>query len=418
MDVVVIGSGVVGMTTAWRLARDGHRVTVLDRAATTAQGASHANGGQLSYSYVAPLANPSVWFELPKLLFARDSPMRFRPGLDPFQYRWLLKFLAACTRRDALATTEKLLRLADLSRAVLHAAAEIRSLDFAWRPAGKLILYGSARGLFAARRQAEFQSRFGSLQQVLDRDGCLQIEPALQPIAARIVGGIYTADEEAADPYRLCIGIEGLLAGGNKAVCFAYGRAVKRLLRAGSRLRGVETEGGVVEGDAYVLAAGVASRRLGLTAGLDLPVYPIKGYSLSLPIANDAAAPRVSVTDTAHKIVYARLGGSLRIAGMADIVGERDSIDAVRLAQLARQAQATFPQAAAWQQLTPWTGLRPATPKGLPILGECGIDNLLLNVGHGALGFTLAFGSAEVIAAQLAGRAAPVPAEDFSLRAA
>jgi D-amino-acid dehydrogenase len=180
----------------------------------------------------------------------------------------------------------------------------------------------------------------------------------------------------------------------------------------------VETEGGVVEGDAYILAAGVASRRLGLTADLDLPIYPIKGYSLSLPIANDDAAPRVSVTDTAHKVVYARLGKQLRVAGMADLVGESGEIDPARLAQLTRQARETFPTAATWQQLTPWTGLRPATPKGLPILGESGIDNLLLNVGHGALGFTLAFGSAEVMAAQLAGRPLPVPAEDFSLKAA
>lgn len=417
MDVVVIGSGVVGMTTAWRLARDGHRVTVLDRAAATAQGASHANGAQLSYSYVAPLASPSVWFDLPKLLLRRDSPMRFRPGFDLFQYRWLLKFLAACTRREALATTEKLLRLAYLSREVLHQAADIRSLDFAWRRAGKLVVYGSDSGLAAARQQVEYQSRLGSVQQVLDRQGCLQIEPALQGIAHRIHGGVYTEDEEAADPYRLCIGIEGLLAGGNSGVRFAYGRKVKRLLRAGSRLLGVETEGGVVEGDAYVLAAGVASRRLGLTAGLDLPIYPIKGYSLSLPIANDDAAPRVSVTDIAHKVVYARLGEQLRVAGMADLVGDSSEIDPARLAQLTRQARETFPSAANWQQLAPWTGLRPATPKGLPILGASGIDNLLLNVGHGALGFTLAFGSAEVTAAQLAGRALPVPAEDFRLAA-
>src|SRR5690606_17624009 len=192
----------------------------------------------------------------------------------------------------------------------------------------------------------------------------------------------------------------------------------RRLLREGRRLRGVETADGVIEADAYVLAAGVASRRLGLSAGLDLPVYPIKGYSLSLPIANDAAAPRVSITDTAQKLVYARLGSALRVAGMADIVGPSDSIDPARLEQLTRQARETFPQASTWQELSPWTGLRPATPKGLPVLGESGLDNLLLNTGHGALGFTLAFGSAEAIAAQVAGRPAPVPMEDFSLKAA
>lgn len=418
MNIVVIGSGVVGMTTAWRLARDGHRVTVLDHAHASGLGASHANGAQLSYSYVAPLASPSVWFELPKLLLGPDSPMRFRPGFELFQYRWLLKFLAACTRREALATTEKLLRLAYLSRDVLHQAAEIRALDFIWRRAGKLVLQGSADGLAAARRQAEFQSRLGSVQKTLDRDGCLAVEPALKPIAHRIAGGIYTADDEAADPYRLCQGLESLLSGDNSGVQFAYSRKVRRLLRAGSRLLGIETADGVIEADAYVLAAGVASRRLGLSAGLDLPIYPIKGYSLSLPIANDDAAPRISITDSAHKVVYARLGDRLRVAGMADFVGEDGGIDPARLAQLARQARETFPAASDWQQLTPWTGLRPATPKGLPVLGASGIDNLLLNAGHGALGFTLAFGSAEVIAARLAGREAPVPEGDFSLQAA
>lgn len=419
MDIVVIGSGVVGMTTAWRLARDGHRVTVVDRAPTTAQGASHANGAQLSYSYVAPLANPSVWFDLPKYLFGRRSPMRFRPTFDLFQYRWLLRFMAACTQSEAHATTDKLLRLAYLSRDVLHAAPDIRGLDFTWTKAGKLVVQGSAAGMAGAQAQVDYQRGKGSVQQVLDRDGCLKIEPALAGIAHRIVGGVYTADEEAADPYRLCQGIEGLLSGDNSGVRFVYGAKVRRLLRSGRRLLGVETaDGDVLEADAYVLAAGVASRRLGLTAGLDLPIYPIKGYSLSLPIANDDAAPRVSVTDTEYKVVYARLGQKLRVAGMADIVGVDDSIDPRRLALLVSQARETFPRASTWQQMEPWTGLRPATPKGPPILNASGIDNLLLNVGHGALGFTLAFGSAEVIAAALAGRPLPVPAEDFSLAAA
>ena len=419
MDIVVIGSGVVGMTTAWRLARDGHRVTVVDRAPATAQGASHANGAQLSYSYVAPLAGPSVWFDLPKYLFGRNTPMRLRPTFELFQYRWLLWFMAACTQQEALATTDKLLRLAYLSRDVLHAASDIRGLDFAWNKAGKLVVQGNAAGLAGAQAQVEYQSRLGSVQQVLDREACVRLEPALKGIAHRIVGGVYTADEEAADPYRLCQGIEGLLSGDNSGVRFVYGARVRRLLRSGRRLLGVETaDGNVLEADAYVLAAGAASRRLGLTAGLDLPIYPIKGYSLSLPIANDDAAPRVSVTDTEYKVVYARLGAKLRVAGMADIVGTDDSIDPRRLGQLVAQARETFPLASTWQQMEPWTGLRPATPRGLPILNASGIDNLLLNVGHGALGFTLAFGSAEVIAAALAGRSSPVPADDFSLVAA
>jgi len=418
MDVIVIGAGVVGLTTAWRLARDGHRVQVIDRAAAAGQGTSRANGAQLSYSYVAPMADPSVWAALPKYLFGPDSPMRFRPGIDWRQYHWLLKFLAACTRREALATTEKLLRLSFLSRDELHQARDLHALDFAWQRTGKLVVYSSVAGLAAAQAQAEFQHGLGCRQQLLDGDGCLVVEPALAAIAGRIVGGIFTPDDEAADPYALCAGLADLLAGPTYGVQFHYARQVVRLRRAGNRLAGVETGAGLFTADAYVLAAGLQSRALAAAVGLALPIYPIKGYSLSLPVANDDAAPRVSVTDTLHKIVYARLGGILRVAGMADLVGADEHLDADRLAQLVRQARQTFPQATVAPAAGPWCGLRPATPKGLPLLGDSGIDNLLLNAGHGALGLTLAFGSAAVIAAALAGRPSPVPLADFSHRAA
>ncbi|WP_370153446.1 D-amino acid dehydrogenase [Ferrovibrio sp.] len=418
MDIIVIGAGVIGLTTARRLAQDGHRVRVIDRAPVAGQGASRANGAQLSYSYVAPMADPSVWAALPKYLFGRDSPMRFRPGLDWRQYHWLLKFLAACTRREALATTEKLLRLAFLSRDELHAAQDVRQLDFAWARSGKLVVYSTAAGLAAAQAQADFQNARGCRQQAVGRDGCLAIEPALAGIAGRIAGGIFTPDDEACDPHALCRGLAERLAGPAGGVEFQFSRRVLRLHRTGRRLAGIETDAGLFTADAYVLAAGLESRALAEGIGLSLPIYPVKGYSLSLPIANDDAAPRVSVTDTLHKVVYARLGGMLRVAGMADLVGADASIDPARLGQLARQARETFPQAAIAPETGPWCGLRPATPKGLPLLGDCGIDGLLLNTGHGALGLTLAFGSAAVIAAGLAGRPSPVALADFSHRAA
>jgi len=416
MQIAVIGAGVVGMTTAWALARAGHKVSVIDAAAEPAAGASHGNGAQLSYSYVAPLASPSIWRDLPGLMFSADAPVRFRPTLDPHQYRWGLKFLGACNSNAARSTTEALLRLAFLSRDTVRAADDVGGLDFDWRESGKLVVYSKLETFSAARSQVALQAGLGCHQSVFDRDACLAHEPALQPIANRLVGGIFTADDAAADPVKLCRGLQRILSTGNAPVEFRFGTRVRRLRRDGKRLRCIETDRGDIEADACVLAGGYESRALARSAGIDLPLYPIKGYSLTVDVADGAAAPNASVTDYANKIVYARLGAQMRIAGMADIVGTGRELAADRVAQLVRQAQATFPGAADWSgDLRPWAGMRPATPGGRPILGASGVDNLSLNVGHGALGFTLAFGSAMALAAHIEGRPAPVPMQDFAL---
>jgi len=416
MHVVVIGAGVVGMTTAWALAREGHRVSVVDAAAAAASGASHGNGAQLSYSYVAPLAGPSIWHDLPGLLFSKDAPVRFRPTFDPFQYRWGLKFLANCTTRAARETTAALLKLAFLSRDTVRAAQDVGALDFDWRESGKLVVYSREESFAAAHAQVDLQAGLGCHQAVFDRDQCMAHEPALQSIANRILGGIFTADDAAADPVKLCGGLQRILSAGNGAVDFRFGTRVNRLTLSNGRLARLETSQGAIEADAFVLAGGYESRALARSVGVDLPIYPIKGYSLTVDVADDRAAPRASITDYANKVVYARLGGKMRIAGMADIVGPDRNLAAERVAQLVRQAQATFPGAADWSgDLNAWTGMRPATPSGRPILGASGIPNLALNVGHGPLGFTLAFGSAVTVAAHLAGRAPPVPMEEFSL---
>lgn len=415
MHVLVLGAGVTGLTMAHCLANDGHRVTVVDREAGPAQGASFANGAQLSYSYVAPLAGPSALRDLPGWLLRGDSPLRFRPRLDPQQWAWCLRFLAACTRRQSRWATERLLTLALYSRSLVDELLADSGVEFQHSRTGKLVVYSSHKSFEGAKAQMAFQSRFGCEQTALDAQACLNLEPALAAARHRLVGGIFTPSEQAGDCRLFCSGLAARLRKKPYEVAFAYGHAATRLFGDGTRILGVETDRGVLEADAYVLALGVGSRKLALTVGIDLPIYPLKGYSITVPVRDPAAAPAVSITDYARKIVYARLGDRLRIAGMADIVGHGREIEEARLALLVREAKAAFPDAADYRHLEPWSGQRPATPTSLPILGPTRYANLLLNVGHGALGFTLAMGTARMVADLVAGRPPAVPLDGFAL---
>lgn len=415
MHIIVLGAGVAGLTTAYCLARDGHDVTVVDREHGPARGASYANGGQLSYSYVAPLAGPGALRDLPLWLLDRNSPLRFHPRLDPHQWRWCLQFLAACTGRQSRRATERLLTLSLYSRAMLEEFVAGTELDFSHSRTGKLVVYSSEKSFQGAVAQMRYQERFGCVQHAVDAAECLTIEPSLSRIRDRLVGGIFTPSEQAADCYRFCVGLEALLRAAPYTVKFAYGLAASRFVCDRERVLALETDQGAIEADAYILALGTGSRALAGTARVDLPIYPLKGYSISVAVRAAATSPAVSVTDYARKIVYAPLGDRLRVAGMADIVGYGREMDEQRLALLIREAKATFPDVSDYRQLDPWCGLRPATPTSMPILGPTKLSNLLLNVGHGALGFTLAMGSARVVGDLVAGRRPAISLQGFTL---
>ncbi len=413
MKVLVLGGGVVGLAAAYALARDGHEVAVVERNAGVGLETSYANGGQLSYSYVAPLAGPGVLPKIPPWLLARDAPLRFRPALDWRQWRWCLEFVLACNRRQADLTTRRLLRLAYYSRAEMHRFVAAERVEFDYVRNGKLVVHSDPAAFESARRLVEYQASLGSEQEALDPDACLALEPALAALRRRLVGGIHTPSEDAGDCYAFCLGLERILRAGGAT--FLLNTEIRRLLRLRGRIVGVDTSAGVLEADRYVLALGAASPWLVRPLGLRLPIYPLKGYSLTLPVGPAHVAPRISITDFKKKIVYARLGDELRVAGMADLAGYDATIDEARVATLLDETRAAFPDASDYLRLQPWCGLRPATPKGTPILGATPYPNLVLDCGQGALGFTLALGCARVVADVVAGRAPGVPLDGMAL---
>ena len=400
--VCVLGAGIIGLSTAWQLQQAGHQVTVIDREAVGA-GASGANGAQLSYAYVQPLADPSIWRQLPQLLLAHDSPLRFKLQLDPRQWAWGLQFLAACRASVSEQTTRRLLALASESRAGFDAWLHSTGAQCDYTATGKLVLYGDAQGFAAARRQMALQQRLGSVQAALTPAECTQIEPTLAHYAPRVAGGIHTPGESAADCLKVCHALhDQLVAGGARMV---FGADITRLQHDGTRVMAVETTQGRMAADAFVVSLGTGSPALLRTLNVSLPVYPLKGYSITVPVSDNLAgglpatphnAPRVSVTDAARKVVFARLGSRLRVAGMVELSAENRRIDPRRIASLVATARDIFPDGGDYDRAEPWTGSRPATPRGEPVIGlqPGGPRNLLLNTGHGALGFTLAFGSA------------------------
>jgi D-amino-acid dehydrogenase len=415
MKALVLGAGVAGVACAYYLWRDGHDVTVLDRNEGVALETSFANGGQLSYSYVAPLASASVIPKIPPWLLRRDSPLRFRPELDWDQSRWILEFLAACNDATADRTTERLLRLAFYSRDLMHELVRTHEMDFDYVQNGKLVVHTNPKSYESAKRLMEYQRTLGAEQEALDAKACVELEPALEHMAGRMCGAIYTPSEDAGDTYKFCNELKRIMTSGPNPVAYRFGVEIERLLPWHGRLMGVETSHGVMEADHYVLALGTNAPYLLKPLGIRVPIYPLKGYSLSLPITNERAAPRISVTDFKRKVVYARLGDDLRVAGMADLSGRRAVIDGERVDQLVSEVKSTFPGATDFRKLGPWCGMRPATPKGTPVLGATPHANLWLDVGHGALGFTLALATGRILADLAGGRASKIALDGFTL---
>jgi D-amino-acid dehydrogenase len=408
-QVIVIGGGVVGLTSAWWLLEAGFRVTLLERAPAVGNGASYRNGGQLSYRYVSPLADEGVPLKALQWLLQENGPLRFRPEADLRQWRWLASFLGNCRAAVNRKTTAKLLELGELSRNAMAQLELVERHDqFQWRDAGKLVVYRSHKSFAAAAAKANAGQAWSAAE-------CAAREPALASAAHLLAGGIYNSGEAVADCHAFCEALAARLHAHPRFGGVVHGEA-RRFVTEDGRVSGLDTSAGMLSADAFVLAAGIQSRTLADTAGIALPLYPLKGYSLSAPIRPTDCGPDISVTDFERKVLYARIGDQLRVAAMVDMVGEDLTLDAKRVAALTKQVRETMPHAADYDKVSAWTGLRPATPGSAPIIGATRYPNLWLNVGHGALGFTFACGSASLLSGLMRGRAAPFALDGLTLR--
>lgn len=419
MHICVLGAGVIGITSAYQLLQAGHQVSLIDALPTAGAGTSLGNGAQLSYSYVAPLADFSVWSHWPHYLFSSSSPLTLRPQLDPAQWRWLMQFLAACNTKRAHRTTAELLQLAFFSRSVLDQLRPNLKFDFNFRRAGKLVMFDNQDTLEGARRQIGFQATLGCKQELVDATRCVELEPALGNGNRDWAGGVYTASEEVGDCALFC---RGLLQQMQMQSDFTFisSSPITGVKVENSALQAVITNGQEVDADRFVLAFGTDSPAFAHKLGFTLPIYPLKGYSITVPLTDVAtsAAPHISITDLSRKIVYARLGERLRVAGRVELVGHDATIPERAITELKQATGELLPALTgklSSTELEPWTGFRPATPSGVPIIGPSPIKNLFLNTGHGALGWTLACGSAAVLAAQIDGAPNALDISPFQL---
>ena len=417
MKILVLGAGVVGTASAWYLSRAGHQVTVVDRQPAAGLETSYANGGQISVSHAEPWANPHVLPKLLRWLGREDAPLLWRWRADPAQLAWGLRFLRECTTARARANVGAIVRLGLASRAALQSLRRELGLEYDQLERGILHFYTDAREFEHAIPQAALMRDFGCERVPQTAAECLAIEPALAGSRVPIVGGTYTAGDESGDARKFTQALAQRAA--LRGVRFRHGETVAGLECGGSRLTGVRLASGeCVAADITVLALGSYSPLFLKPLGIRLPVYPAKGYSVTMVLPDGVAAPTVSLTDDGHKIVISRLGQTLRVAGTAEFNGYDTAINPVRCAALRLRIGEVFPALAGANEVDRWAGLRPATPGNVPLVGDmsgAGLAGLWLNTGHGTLGWTLACGSGRLLADLVCGRDPGLDASPYRL---
>ncbi|MFC3147419.1 D-amino acid dehydrogenase [Piscinibacterium candidicorallinum] len=414
MKVIVLGSGIIGVATAWFASQQGHEVVVIDRQPGPAQETSFANGCQISVSYAEPWASPGALLKLIKWLGKEDAPLLFRPRPELAQWLWGLRFLRECTPGRVRHNIQNLVGMCAYSRDVLQSLRREIGIDYDHLERGIVNFYTSHEEAEGADQNAAVMRELGCNRHVISKEDVLRIEPALQPIADRIVAGDYTAEDETGDIYKFTLALTERCKA--RGVQFHFNHQITRLLRGGDRIEGVELIGSdgkyrVERADAYVTALGSFTPFALETAGLSAPIYPTKGYSATFRITDASKAPWVSVADSNFKMVFTRIGDRLRIAGTAELNGWNRELNPARCEALRRRTRELFPEACDYDTPLYWTGLRPSTPSNIPLIGRTRVSNLYINAGHGTLGWTMGCGSGKAMADILSGRA---PEVDFA----
>ncbi len=400
--VVIAGSGVIGVTTAYYLAKAGCEVTVVDRQRGPALETSFANAGEISPGYASPWASPDVPSKIPAWLLMEHAPLILRPKLDARMAFWLFQMLRNCTRSRYAINKSRMVRLAEYSRDQLIALRQATGIAYDHRSQGTLQLFRKQSQLDAIAKDVEVLRRDNVPFEVLDKAGCLAAEPGLAFSGDEIAGGLRLPNDETGDCFLFTQQLAKLAEA--EGVRFQYGTVIDEVVMSGGRVAGLKTDHGLIRGDAYVIAAGSYSPSLVRRIGLKLPVYPVKGYSLTAGIVDFARAPESTLLDESYKIAITRLGNRIRVGGMAEISGFSDGIDPDRKRTLLHSIESLFPGAGDTGAAQFWSGLRPMTPDGTPVLGKTPVPNLYFNTGHGTLGWTMACGSASVVTDAIIGR--------------
>ena len=413
MKVLVLGSGVIGVTSAYYLARAGHEVTVVDRQAEPARETSFANAGEVSPGYSSPWAGPGVPVKAVKWLLMKHGPLVIRPKLDPVMWLWLLKMLRNCTSARYAVNKRRMIPIAEYSRDCLRALRTETGIHYDERSLGTLQLFRKQQQLDHTAGDIAVLKQSGVPYEVLDRAGCIAAEPALSAVKDKIAGGLRLPQDETGDCHMFTEALAALAA--KLGVQFRFNTGIKGLIADGGRIGGVVTSAGLLQADAYVVALGSWSPQLLKPLGISIPVYPVKGYSITVPITDPDGAPVSTVMDESYKVAITRLGDRIRVGGTAEISGYSDKLYDARRATLDHSLTDLFPRGGDTARATFWCGLRPMTPDGPPVIGATHYSNLHLNTGHGTLGWTMACGSGRVLADLLSGRKPDIDTTELTI---
>ena len=413
MRILILGSGVIGVTSAWYLRRQGHEVVVVDREAGAAMETSFGNAGQVSPGYASPWPAPGIPLKAVKWLLSRHAPLAIRPTADPNQYRWLWSMLRNCTHHRYAISKARMVRLAEYSRDCLEELRRDTGIEYEQRTLGTTQLFRTQAQLDGAAKDIAILREYDVPYELLDRAGIARVEPALAARADTLAGALRLPGDETGDCHLFTTRLAAMAA--VAGVEFRYGRTIEALQADGDRLSGVRIDGRVETADRYVLALGSWSPKLLAPLGIRLPVYPLKGYSLTIPITRPEMAPFSTVLDESYKVAITRFDRRIRVGGMAEVSGYDLSLPQRRRETLELVVRSLYPDGGDLANAVFWTGLRPSTPDGPPVVGATKYRNLWLNTGHGTLGWTMAAGSARYLADLIDGRAPAIDTEGLDI---